>query len=206
MMDRMPRRHFVSAVSVALPLIGCSLLPTPHQPRIYRLNPTLNPAGPAIRGKLTIASPTAPLSLDTSRIAVTRGPTRFDYFADSVWTDRLPALLQTLLLEAFESSGRVPDVEADTGGLTTQGTTLHTDIRQFEARYADLESHHAEVIVALDLRLGVAPEDKQIGRTLIGQRVAATQNGMDAIVTAFDGATAAVLRQTVEWTLSQMAR
>src|SRR5580693_4119844 len=95
-------RRRVMALACLAPLVGCSMLTDPPQPQMYRLNPAdLDPAASGVRrGSLEIAIPSAPQNLDSDRIALTRGATRFDYFADSTWTDRVPALLQALLVEA----------------------------------------------------------------------------------------------------------
>jgi cholesterol transport system auxiliary component len=207
--SRLPqRRRFLWAASCVALLPGCSsVLPEPPAPRIYRLNPVLGGtlSGPPVRAGLAIALPSAPQSLDTDRIALTRGPTRFEYYAESIWTDRLPALLNALLVESFENSGRVSDVERDTYAMT-RGYVLQTDIREFEARYADLDSRTPEIVIVLDLRLTRGADGPQAGRTLIDQRATSPQNNMDSIVAAFDMATAAALRQAVTWTLREMAR
>lgn len=203
----LPRRRVIAATSTMLPFTGCSVLPSPPNPQIYRLNPVLGafPPGRTARGPLAIATPAAPLSLDTSRIALTRGATRFDYYAESVWTDRLPALLQSLLVRTFEDSGRIAEVAADSGTVL-RGAVLHVGIERFQAQYPDLDSHDAEVIVALDLHLNRMPDGNQIGWTRIDQRARPERNQMDSIVAAFDAATAAALRRTVEWTLPLLPR
>ena len=80
-------------------------------------------------------------SLGTNRIALTQGPVRFDYYADSVWTDRLPLLLQTLMVEAFEADGRIGQVDREAHSLTYR-YLLRTDIRQFEADILDPRQVH----------------------------------------------------------------
>ena len=82
---------------LGLPLLaGCSVLPEPRSAQIYRLSAKVPdpPGNPIPHIRLAIDLPNASQSLDTDRIALVQGPTRFDYYADSVWTDRLPVLLQ----------------------------------------------------------------------------------------------------------------
>lgn len=187
-------------------LLGCSVLPDPPAPRIYRLEPDLggSPPGPVVKAGLAITLPGAPRSLDTDRIALTRGPHRFEYFAEAVWTDRLPALLRTLLLEAFENSARLADVGGSVYGMP-HGYVLQTEIRQFEAHYPDLDSRVPEIMVAVDLRLTRGRDGALAGRTQISRAVPSPQNNMDRIVQAFGDAAGGTVQQTVAWTLTEIA-
>src|SRR5689334_22189014 len=93
----------------AIGLAGCSnLIGPPPSPQIYVLRPVFRPMTLAANAswQLVIAVPTAPESLDTERIALERPPDALDYYANSQWADRVPLVLQSLLVEAFEESGR----------------------------------------------------------------------------------------------------
>ena len=93
------RRRLLVAVACVGPLTGCSVLPAPPAAQIYRLSPPINdpPNQPVLRKRLVVDIPTASESLDTDRIALTRNRTRFDYYADSLWTDRTPVLALSLV-------------------------------------------------------------------------------------------------------------
>ncbi|HUN40283.1 MAG TPA: ABC-type transport auxiliary lipoprotein family protein [Acetobacteraceae bacterium] len=200
------RRRLVAAACLA-PLVGCSMLTDPPQPQMYRLAPAdLDPASsPVPRGNLAIAMPNAPQNLDTDRIALTRGATRFEYFADSTWTDRVPAMLQTLLVEAFESDGRVANVWTEQDSMTA-GYRLQTAVRAFTARYNSAAASPPVAEVSLDLRLIHMPEQKAAGRILITEQQDATQNDLGSVVRAFDVATGKALNRCVQWTLAAMDR
>ena len=60
------RREIVGAAVCTVWLAGCSLLPDPPAPQIYRLRPQADdpPSGPSLRGQLAIDMPSAPQSLD----------------------------------------------------------------------------------------------------------------------------------------------
>jgi cholesterol transport system auxiliary component len=128
-----------------------------------------------------------------------QGRIRFDYYADSVWTDRLPALLQSLMVEAFEADGRVAEVDRDVDRLT-KFYLLRTEIRRFEAQYAEAATGSPEVAVVLALQLSANPEGRSVGNTLISVRAHASENKVDAVVIAFDSATGDALAQSVAWT------
>lgn len=200
------RRRVVAAGCLA-PLVGCSLLSGPPQPQMYRLDPAdLDPAASPVRhGRLAIGMPSAPENLDSDRIALTRGATRFDYFADSTWTDRVPALLQVLLVEAFEANGRVADVWTDQDAMTA-GSMLQTAVRAFTARYDSAADSPPVVEVTLDLRLIRLPEQQSEGRVSISEQQQAARNELGSVVQAFDVATGKALNRCVAWTLGAMRR
>ena len=130
------RRHILVAAFCIVPLAGCSVLRDPPAAQIYRISPMADypKDGQIIHKRLVVDIPTAPQSLDTDRIALIRDRTRFDYYADSVWTDRVPMLLEALLVEAFENEGSIPAVGRGAETLTPD-YLLKTEIREFEARY-----------------------------------------------------------------------
>ena len=200
----MTRRRLMAA-SCMMSLAGCSLLPDPPAPQMYRLSPAdLDPAdAPVPRGSLAIGTPKALENLDSDRIALTRGSARFDYFADSTWTDRVPALLRTLLVEAFETDGRIGDVWTDPDAMTT-GYLLETQVRAFTARYDDAAAHPPVVDVSFDMRLVRLPARQVAGHALITEHCTATRNKLSNVVRAFDVATGKALNRCVAWTLQTM--
>ena len=200
------RRSFIAAAGLA-PLVACGVLTNSPAPQMYRLNPTdLDPAASPMRhGSLAIAMPNAPQDLDSDRIALTRGTTQFEYFADSTWTDRVPALLQTLLVEAFETDGRIADVWTDPDTMTT-GYLLQTAVRAFTARYDRAAAGPPVVEVSLDLRLVRLPGQRTEGRSLITEQQEAARNELGNVVRAFDVATGKALNRCVAWTLGVMRR
>src|ERR1041385_3729509 len=102
------RRGFVLS-GAALGLAGCSgvIGPLPA-PQLYVLHPDFQPIAnaPNAPWQLVISTPITPESLDTGRIALMRAPNIMDYYANSAWTDSVPQLVQSLLVEAFQKSGK----------------------------------------------------------------------------------------------------
>jgi cholesterol transport system auxiliary component len=148
---------------------------------------------------LTIELPTASASLDTDRIALTRGRTRFDYYASSVWMDRLPVLVQTLMVDAFQADGHIAEVGRDDNGLT-RGYLLRTEIRGFEAHYDGLTAGPPEIAIVLELQLSTGPEGRLLGTRLITARAHASENKLDSVIMAFDSAIGGALTDSVVWT------
>jgi cholesterol transport system auxiliary component len=186
---------------MALALAGCGSLFGGGQPtQLYRVTPvrTFPPDLPQRPVQLLIDVPLAPAGLDTSRIALTRSAVSIEYFADTEWTDRVPLMVQTDLLESFENSKTVKAIERESAGLGAD-LILKTEIRHFEALYNSPQG--APVVwVAIMARL-VNPT----GRDIIAQNTferhePASENQIPAIVVAFDQALGAVIEDIVVWT------
>jgi len=207
----MSRRCIVRAASSLLPLAGCSLLVPQSPPQLYRLTMRIDDAphqplgpGPPLHGQLVIVVPEAPHSLDTDRIALTRNRTTLDYFAGSAWTDRAPGLLQGLLVQAFENSGRIVAVGSDSMDLTPD-YLLETELRDFEAHYAETSDQPPTIAVTVDVKLVKMPDRRIIAGILAAENAPAPRNDLDGIVVAFDIAVGRVLARIVEWALRAMA-
>ena len=100
-------------------LAGCSLPGFSPPPQLFTLMPknTFVEGLPVVTDQILIETPVAAAGLDTGRIALSRSSTTLDYFAGVSWTDRAPAMVQTLMVESFENSSRVVSVGRDTIGL-----------------------------------------------------------------------------------------
>lgn len=201
------RRRILCLASCVVPLAGCSLLFPPSAPQLYRLTPQTGGTsrGPAVRAQLVVVAPVAPESLDTERIALTHNRTELDYFAGSSWTDRAPRLLQGLMIDAFENSGRIVAVGRDLSDLNPD-YLLETDLRDFQARYMGTGDQPPTIVVRLAAQLVKMPDRKVTGDMLAAREVPAARNDLNSIVEAFDTATGEVIAQIVDWTLRMMVR
>jgi cholesterol transport system auxiliary component len=201
------RRHILGAAACLVPLAGCSLLFPPSAPQLYRLTPQTGdaPRGPLVRAQLVVDVPTAPESLDIDQIALTRNQIELDYFANSAWTDRAPRLLQGLLIDAFQNSGRIVAVGRAASDLSPD-YLLETNIRDFQARYTGSGNQPPTIVVRLAADLIKMPDRRVIGSVLAAKEVPAARNDLGSIVEAFDAATGAVITQIVYWTLGKMVR
>lgn len=197
------RRSFLLAGGAAFALAGCSSLIGPGPaPQLYVLRPALGPLAdaPKVNWTLTVARPTAPLSLDTARIALQRSPETMDYYAQSAWQDRAPVLLQRALIAGFERSGKIAAVAGDAEGVRAD-YLLQTDLGSFEARYASPDGAPT-VVVDITARL-LRLSDRRIAATLRDRKTAqASANSVAAVVAAFDQATDAAVEAIVAWALA----
>ena len=186
---------------MALAVTGCaSLLGLGPAPHLYRVTPkSTYPANlPHPSVQILVDVPLAPAGLDTTRIALSHSAVSIDYFADSEWTDRLPQLVQTALLESFENSRAITAIDRESIGLRAD-FILKTEIRHFEALY-DSPNGPPVVWVAIIARL-VAPSGREIvAQSSFERREQASANEIPRIVLAFDEALGAVIKDIVVWT------
>jgi cholesterol transport system auxiliary component len=181
---------------------GCAALFTEPPKHLYRVTPdsSFPPGLPHISAQLLVDDPTAPSGLDTSRIALSRSPVTLDYFAGSEWTDRVPVLVQTALVESFQDSRAITAIGRETIGLRAD-FLLKSDIRHFEAVYA-ASGGPPTIWVAINLLLVEVPADKIIAQTTVSRRRTAAANTIPEIVLAFNDALGAALADAVVWTVT----
>ncbi len=173
--------------------------------RLYRLtNPDDFPAAARVAPvQLVVDVPTAQAALGTARIALTRSPTTFDYFADSAWTDRLPALVQALLVEALEDLHRIAAVGPDDGALRAD-VVLATELRHFEAVY-DGGAGPPRWRIEIAAKLVKMPDRTILAGREFGDAAAAERNDMPAILAAGDAAWRDAARHIAEWAADALA-
>jgi cholesterol transport system auxiliary component len=204
----LPYRHFVMAIMALISLLpaGCGgLLSDAPKRQLYRVSPTLAfPASlPHVAAQLLVATPTAPAGLDSRRIALSRSPVALDYFADAEWTDRVPFLVQTVLLDGFKKSAAIPAVGPYGGGLRAD-FVLETAIGDFSAIY-DSPDGPPRIAVRLDATLVKMPERRIIARHSVRREQRASANAVPEIVEAFERALGGAVEDIVNWTVSNPA-
>ncbi|MBI3677514.1 MAG: membrane integrity-associated transporter subunit PqiC, partial [Proteobacteria bacterium] len=183
---------------------GLNIGPPPAG-QLYVLRPATTPPtdAPAAQWQLAIALPDAPDSLDTNRIALIRSQSVMDYYANSAWVDHTTQLVQSLLVEAFEKSGKITAVARETEGLRSD-YILQTDIRDFEAQY-DVQDGIPHVTVRISARLLNIPQRNVISIITVDHEASASANSVPAVVAAFNTATGAALNEIVSWALKAPA-
>jgi cholesterol transport system auxiliary component len=197
-----PARRQILLGTAGILLSGCAILSRPAPPQLYVLRPQVAPPmGAPVRWRLAVAAPEASASLDTERIALTRSATTMDYFANAAWTDRMPLIVQRMLIQGFEGTGRIASVDRDTLGLEND-FILQTEIRDFQARY-DTPNGPPEVNVGIQAKLERMPQHDLVASVYVTQQAMAAGNTIDNIVVAFNQATGAAISQIVGWTLNQ---
>ncbi len=184
----------------AVMLGGCSVI-SPTPPTLFDLSPknTFTDPLPDVRWQLVVEEPTTPNAINTDRIAIRPQALEMQYYPDVKWTDRAPALVQTLLVESFENSGKITGVGRRAIGMIGD-YVLTSELREFEAIKSD---GAINVTVRLVLKLVRQSSGAIIASTTATQSVAATSDRVPDIVQAFDEALGKVLKRTVVWVLTE---
>ncbi|MGQ0664550.1 MAG: ABC-type transport auxiliary lipoprotein family protein [Pseudomonadota bacterium] len=196
------RRVLVPILGLAAALAACDVkLPgSGEPPQLYTLTPksTYSPELPQVDWQLIVETPVAPAGLNTSRIALQRSPISLDYYARSNWTDLAPLLVQTLLIESFENTGKILAVGRESTALRAD-YVLKTELREFQAEY---DGGDAPLIrVRLNGKLVQMPTRTIIANHTAERTVRSEKGDMAGIVQAFDDALGKVMKQLVEWAL-----
>ena len=187
------------------PLAGCSSLILPGQgdpAQLYTLTPKSTFAGdlPLVAWQLVIEPPVAAAGLNTSRIALQRTPVSLDYYARANWTDSAPLMVQTLLIESFENTGKIVAVSRESVRLRPD-YLLQTELRELQAEYFP-DAQQAPLVRARIMAKLVRVVDRAIiASNAIERTERARTDDMSAIAEAFDEALGGVMKRIVEWTL-----
>jgi cholesterol transport system auxiliary component len=199
------RRTLIALTGASLLVAGCGNIIGPGKPlQLYVLDPPLparsGAAAQPVNWQLTVALPQAPASLDTERIALNPTPATMDYFANASWPDRLPQLVQSLLLQSFENDGRVGAVARDTSGLHAD-YMLQTEIHAFQAHYATPDQA-PNIVLRIGVTLVHMPDGKIIDHRELHEEARAETNALPAIVAAFNTAMGGMLADIVNWAVA----
>jgi cholesterol transport system auxiliary component len=151
-------------------------------------------AGERGRGLLVVAEPQALQALDSNRIVIRTREGGIAYLPDAQWSDRLPKLIQTRLIQTFENGSRLQAVGRP-GDRLVPAAQLNSEIRAF-----GIEESSGEAVIELSVKI----VNDRSGRILAGQvftrRVPADggTSGPGASA-ALDRATQDLLRDIVAW-------
>lgn len=202
------------AFSVAV-LASCVELPGANEapPRLYVLTPksTFPKDMPVVDWQLLVETPNSPAGLNTARIALQDSPVELRYFRQATWTDFGPKMVQSLMIESFENSGRIVSVGREQIGLRSD-FLLKSDLREFQAEYdaaipADATALEASYSapwarVRINLKLVKMPQREIVATETFERRIRAKANTMTDIIAAFDDALGKALKSAVVWTLT----
>jgi cholesterol transport system auxiliary component len=201
-LSRFSRRAALVAFSAAaLSACGSLLGPSEPPPQIYMLKPAFGPVtnAPATAWQIAVPSPNVPDALDTKRIALQRGQT-MDYYASAAWTDQTGDLIQDLLVEGLEKSGKVKAVGPSSGGVRADLLVV-TEVRDFTAHYAS-ENGAPNVVVDIVAKLITSNRHDVVAMFDARREVPAGANTVPAVVQAFNQATGQAVQDIVGWTLN----
>ena len=208
--------RFIRALSVFLVigLAACVELPGAKEapPRLYVLTPksTYPTNLPTVDWQLLVETPVSPAGLSTARIALQDSPIELRYFENANWTDFAPKMVQSLIIESFENSGKIVSVGREQIGLRSD-FVLKTELREFQAEYDERIPVNTKELgpdapppwarVRINAKLVKMPQREIIAHQTFESRIRAKENRMSDIIDAFDEALGKTLKRVVVWTL-----
>ena len=196
-----PRPLAIAVLLFALEALlpACSgIIPGTGEPlKLYTLTPKSTYSGdlPRVDWQLVIETPVAPAGINTNRIALAHSPITLDYFAGATWTDSAPALVQTLLIESFENTGRIIAVGRESVGLKPD-YVLKLELREFQAEY-ETPGAPPTVHIRMIAKLVRMPVREIVAAHMTERKEIAAANSLDAVVAAFGEALGPVLKEIV---------
>ena len=199
----LPLARAITVVAATLLLAGCALLG--RQPADYtiygiELGPasSATPSGAPVEWQLVVDEPAASEPLRGTRIVLKPGPRAYGIYKGARWTDRAPELVQSLVLEGFERSGRIRGIGRASSSLRGD-FLLASDLRAFEARYGDGATAHVE----LSARLVDSMRNEVVAARVFEAAVPAQGRDVASVVPAFEAAVDEVVAALVAWTLEE---
>ncbi|NZD62397.1 membrane integrity-associated transporter subunit PqiC [Rhizobium sp. WYCCWR 11290] len=192
------RRSWIRGTVIALPLTalilsGCG---TAAKNDTYDLPAAVDGSGPAAKSRqILIASPTALRSLDSEQIVIRVSPSEIQYLSKAQWGDKLPRIVQSKLVEAFENSGKLGGV-----GMPGQGLAIDyqivTDIRAFEID----ASNSNQAVVEISAKI-LNDRNGSVRAQKVFRAMAPAGGDNDGFVKGLDRAFSNVASEIVSWTL-----
>ena len=153
---------------------------------------------PKANWQLTVSKPLAEAGLNTARIALRHSPVTLEYFARANWVDTAPIMVQTLIVESFENSGKIVAIGRQSVSLRAD-YSLIPELREFQAEY---DGASVPVVrVRINAKLVKLPQREIIATITAENKIAAADADLDSVVHAFDTALGKTLKRLVEWTL-----
>jgi len=172
-------------------------------PDLYVLTPknTFPDDLPTVNWQLAIPLPVADAALNTARITLRQNPISLEYYARANWIDTAPQMIQTLLVESFENSGKIVGVGRQSVTLRADYSLL-TDLREFQAEY--LGAGPPRVRVRLNAKMVKMPQRTILATETFEFLEPAASSDLQAVVSAFDVALGKTLKRIVEWSLKSV--
>jgi cholesterol transport system auxiliary component len=184
----------LSAVAVVLVGCGAGTNNDTYDLASVRIAP---PKAAAAKRQLLVANPTALKMLDSDMIVVRVSGTEVQYLAKSQWGDKLPLMVQSKLVEAFDSTGKLAGVGKPGQGLAID-YQLISDIKTFE-----IETNGGRrANVAISVKLLNDRNGTVVSQKVFSAMVPARGDDNQALINALSQAFGKVTADIVDWTLS----
>jgi ABC-type uncharacterized transport system auxiliary subunit len=190
--------RLLALLSGTLLLSGCggffeSKLAAP-QTYVLRVSERTAPvAAPASRGTLLVQRPEAGPGLESEFIVLLRDDRRFDFYAAARWAAPAPDLVESLIVAHLRGAGLFAGVFDDSGPYAPH-YNLRCTLSRFEADYTT-GGNAPSVHTTLDCTLGRHRDRVVLGHFTARGSAAAGADRLNAVVAAFEAATATALAE-----------
>lgn len=204
-------RHFLVVLAL-VSLGGCAGLGTLRQASkpndLYLLTPksTFSSALPRVQKQIVVQEPTATAAVNTDQIAIQPTPFQVQYLPRARWVDRAPLIVQALLVESYENSGKVAAVGRSTVGLRPD-YVIAPDIREFQGLVVNETEGTKTIRVEVRINIKIIDEfdDKIIASNSFREYVVSASDQTPDLVKAFDDALGRTMRDAVEWSVRRIS-
>ena len=196
-----------AAIAGVLLLPGCSAitrLNAAAEPRdTYDLRPvSLTAAGPTSRRNLLIADPTAPAALTSDRMLIRSNAQSIAYLPGSRWSDDVPRLFQSLLVQSLSSTGRIGFVGIPNAGPIPD-VVLLTRIDRFDVDVTGPEEFRA--VLAYQATLLRDRDQRVITTRTFARDTAIADDRASTVAAAFQSMVDSALSDTAIWTIRNLS-
>lgn len=167
----------------------------------YDLAPAsgFTPIGEKPEWQLVVAEPTVPLALNTDKLLLRTEGGAFQGVDDAKWTDNLPNLIQTKLIQSFENAGYT-EVVLRPGDALDPENKLLVDLRGFYVTKSDAPEAVFDFVAKL-----IDQDGKVRYSRAFQERVAAKSPAAEDAVVALKAVFAKTAAEVVTWAGEQLS-
>ena len=191
-----PRRAGVTrrgalAGAGALALAGCG---GGAAPETFDLSPLSRAArAGGLRGQLVVGEPVATAALDSERMVVRPTPEEVAYLKGAQWSDRLPRLVQTRLVQSLENARLLKSVGRP-GDRIAADYLLDSELRRFE-----IDVQGGQAVVEITVKLVIGSSGRIVAADVISAQAPGSASNGAAAQQGLDAAFAEALARIVAW-------
>jgi len=198
--------RFASVGVAVIMLQACALatVGTSTAPDIYVLTaPTIEfgTSRPQVSTQIVIDAPEAPAALNSNRIVYQPSANEIKYYSGARWADRVPDMVQVLLVDAMDQGGRFQAVGPRSAGIRSD-YLLQVSISRFgvESEGTEMDDIH----VRLNTKLVRRFSDTVIASRRFESIKESESSSTKDVVAAFDRATSDVLSAIAIWSYDEI--
>lgn len=189
------RFGILAAAAMALMLAGCGSSAV----ETFNLTaPESIQAGRSGRGQLVVMEPVATAPYNSDRLVVTTKPGSVAYLKGAQWSDQLPVLLQTRIVQSLENSGALRAVGRP-GQRLVASTSLNTEIRRF-----DIDVESGQAVIELSAKMIHDSSGRVRAARIFSARFPASSTNGTAAAEALDKALSGLIRELVVWSVRRV--